>query len=146
MPAVDTGLEKISFHSNPKERQCQRMLKLPHNCTYLTHQQSNAQNSPSQALTVCELKTFRYSSSIQKSQRNQRSNCQHPLDHCKSKRVPRKHLFCFTDYAKAFDCVDHNKLWKILKEMEIPHHLTCLLRNLYAFQEAIVRMGHGTRY
>ena len=51
---------------------------------------------------------------------------------------------CSIDYAKAFDCVDHNKLWKILKEMGIPDHLTCLLRNLYAGQEATVRSGHGT--
>ena len=54
--------------------------------------------------------------------------------------------FCFTDYAKAFDCVDHNKLWKILKKMEIPDHLTCLLRNLYAGQEATVRTRHGTTH
>ena len=52
--------------------------------------------------------------------------------------------FCFIDYAKAFDCVDHNKLWKILKVMGIPDHLTCLLRNLYASQEATVRTRHGT--
>ena len=52
--------------------------------------------------------------------------------------------FRFTDYAKAFDCVDHNKLWKILKEMGVPDHLTCLLRNLCARQEATVRTGHGT--
>ena len=52
--------------------------------------------------------------------------------------------FCFTDYAKAFDCVDHNKLWTILKETVLPDHLTCLLRNLYAGQEATVRTGHGT--
>ena len=52
--------------------------------------------------------------------------------------------FCFIDYAKTFDCVDHNKLWKILKEMGIPDHLTCLLRNLYAGQEATIRTGHGT--
>ena len=52
--------------------------------------------------------------------------------------------FCFIDYTKAFDCVDHNKLWTILKEMGIPDHLTCLLRNLYAGQEATVRTGHGT--
>ena len=52
--------------------------------------------------------------------------------------------FCFIDYAKAFDCVDHNQLWKILKEMGIPDHLTCLLRNLYAGQEATVKTGHGT--
>ena len=51
---------------------------------------------------------------------------------------------CFIDYTKSFDCVDHNKLWKILKEMGIPDHLTCLLRNLYAGQEATVRTGHGT--
>ena len=54
--------------------------------------------------------------------------------------------FCFIDYAKAFKCVDHNKLWKILKEMGIPDHLTNLLRNLYAGQEATVRTGHGTTY
>ena len=52
--------------------------------------------------------------------------------------------FCFIDYAKAFDCVDHNKLWEIMKETGIPDHLTCLLRNLYAGQEATVRTGHGT--
>ena len=51
---------------------------------------------------------------------------------------------CFIDYAKVFDCVDHNKLWKILQEMGIPDHLTCLLRNLYAGQEITVRIGHGT--
>ena len=51
--------------------------------------------------------------------------------------------FCFIDYAKAFDCVDHNKRWKILREMGIPDHLTCLLKNLYASQEAAVRTGHG---
>ena len=54
------------------------------------------------------------------------------------------YLICFIDYAKAFDCVDHNKLWKILKEMGIPDHLNCPLRNLYAGQEATVRTGHGT--
>ena len=56
----------------------------------------------------------------------------------------KKKKFCFIDYTKAFGCVDHNKLWKILKEMGIPDHLTCLLRNLYAGQEARVRTGHGT--
>ena len=74
----------------------------------------------------------------------QRSNCQHLLDHWKSKRVPEKHLFLLYWLRQAFDCVDHNKLWKILKEIGIPDHLTCLLRNLYAGQEATVRTGHGT--
>ena len=62
----------------------------------------------------------------------------------KAREFQKSIYFCFIDYTKAFDCVDHNKLWKILKEMEIPDHLTCLLRNLYAGQEATVRAGHGT--
>ena len=59
-------------------------------------------------------------------------------------RELQKNIFLLFDYAKAFDCVDHNKLWKILREMGIPDHLTCLLRNLYASPEATVRTGHGT--
>uniref|UniRef100_A0A4W2CUU4 RNA-directed DNA polymerase n=1 Tax=Bos indicus x Bos taurus TaxID=30522 RepID=A0A4W2CUU4_BOBOX len=62
----------------------------------------------------------------------------------KAREFQKNIYFCFTDYAKAFDCVDHNKLWKILKEMGIPDHLTCLLKNLYVGQEATVRTGHGT--
>ena len=62
----------------------------------------------------------------------------------KAREFQKNMYFCFMDYSKAFDCVDHNKLWKILKEMGIPDHLTCLLRNLYAGQEATVRTGHGT--
>ena len=62
----------------------------------------------------------------------------------KAREFQKNIYFCFMDYAKAFDCVDHNKLWKILKEMGIPDHLTCLLRDLYAEQEAAVRTGHGT--
>ena len=62
----------------------------------------------------------------------------------KAREFQKNIYFCFIDYAKAFDCLDHNKLWKILKEMGIPDHLTCLLRNLYAGQEATVRTGHGT--
>ena len=60
----------------------------------------------------------------------------------KAGELQKNIYFCFTDYAKAFDCVGHNELWKILKEMGIPDHLTCLLRNLYAGQEATVRTGH----
>ena len=62
----------------------------------------------------------------------------------KAREFQKNIYFCFIDYAKAFDNVDHNKLWRILKEMGIPDHLTCLLRNLYAGQEATVRTGHGT--
>ena len=106
---------------------------------------------------------------------NQRSNCQHPLDHRKIKIIPEKNIhFCFIDYAKAFDCVQFSsvtqsyptlcdpmegstpvfpvhlivwitsKLWEILQEMGIPDYLTCLLRNLYAVQEATVRTRYGT--
>ena len=62
----------------------------------------------------------------------------------KAREFQKNIYFCFIGYAKAFDCVDHNKLWKILQEMGIPDHLTCLLRNVYASQEATVRTGHGT--
>ena len=62
----------------------------------------------------------------------------------KEREFQKNIYFCFIDYAKASDCVDHNKLWKTLKEMGIPDHLTCLLRNLYTGQEATVRSGHGT--
>ena len=62
----------------------------------------------------------------------------------KAREFQKNIYFCFLDCAKAFDCVDHNKVWKILKEMRIPGHTTCLLRNLYAGQEATVRTGHGT--
>ena len=63
----------------------------------------------------------------------------------KAREFQKNIYFCFIVYAKAFDCVDHNKLWNILKEMGIPDHLTCLLRNLYVGQEATVRTGHGTK-
>ena len=66
-----------------------------------------------------------------------------PLVPEKARDFQKNICFCFIDYAKAFDCVDHHKLWKILKEMGIPDHLICLLRNLYAGQEAAVRTGHG---
>ena len=66
-----------------------------------------------------------------------------PIGSSKKQEFQKSIYFLFIDYAKAFDCVDHNKLWKILKEMGIPDHLTCLLRNVYASQEATVRTGHG---
>ena len=74
--------------------------------------------------------------------RNQIANIHWIIE--KAKEFQKNIYFCFIDYAKAFDCVDHNKLWKVLKEMGIPEHLICLLKNLYAGQEATVRTGHGT--
>ena len=77
-------------------------------------------------------------------QRNQSSNRQHSLDHRGSNKFQKNIYLCFIDYAKAFDCVGHNKLWKALKEMGIPEHLTCLLSNLYAAQDTTVRTLYGT--
>ena len=133
--AVATGLQKVSFHSSPKERQCQRMFKLPHNCIHLTRQQSNPQNSPSQASTACEPRTSRCSNWIQKRQRNQRSNGQHLLDHQKNKRIPEK-IYTSTLLTMPKPLTVWIKTnWKILKEMGIPDHLTCLSRNLYATRD-----------
>ena len=115
------------------------MFKLPYNCTHFTCQQDYAHNTSSQASVLRELKPSRCTSWIQKRQRNKRSNCQRPLDHKKSKRIPSA---SFT-MLKLFFCVDHNKLWKILKEMAIPDHHRCLLRNLYGGQKATVRARHG---
>ena len=75
--------------------------------------------------------------------RGTRESCQHLLDHRKAREFQKNIIFCFIDYTEGFDYVDHNKLWKILQEMEIPQHLTCLLRNLHAGQEATVRTRHG---
>ena len=120
--AVATGLKKVSFHSNSKEGQCQRILKLLYNCAHYTCQQGYAQNPSSQASVVHEWRTSRCSIWIQKSQRNQRSNCQHLLGHAESKGITKKKktsTCASLDYTKAFDCVDHNKLWrKFLKRCE----------------------------
>ena len=136
--AVSTGLEKISFHSNPKERQCQRIFKLLHNCNHLTSHTSKVM------LKILQARLHQYMNCVQAGfrQRSQRSNWQWIID--KAREFQKNIYFYFIDYAKAFDCVDHNKLWKILKEMGIPEHLTCLLRNLYSGQEATVRTGHET--
>ena len=143
---VVTGLEKVSFHSNPKERQCQRMLKLPHNCTHLTYiiskimlkiLQARLQQYMNQELPDVQA-GFRKG----RGTRDQIANIHWVIE--KARESQKNIYFCFTDYAKAFDCVDHNKLWKILQEMGIPDYLMCLLRNLYAGQEASVRTGHET--
>ena len=143
--AVAKGLEKVSFHSNLKERQCQRMLKLLHNCTPLTRQSKVM-------LKILQARLHQYVNrelpDVQagfrkgRGNRDQVANIRWIIE--KSREFQKNIDFCFIDYAQTFDCVDHNKLWKILKEMGIPDHLTCLLRNLYAGQEATVRTGHGT--
>ena len=112
--------------------------------THVHRQQGNAQNPSSQASTVCEPRTSRCTSQIRKDRetRDQIVNIHWIIE--KAREFQKNIYFCFIDYAKAFDCVDHNELWKILKEMGIPEHLTCLLRNLNAGQETTVRTRHGT--
>ena len=120
------------------------MLKLPHNCTHLTCYQSNAQNS-STTLQQCvkhELPDVKAGFRKGRGTRDQIANICWIIE--KAREFQKHIYFCFIDYAKAFDWVDHHKLWKILKEIGISDHLTYLLRNLYAGQEATVRTGHGT--
>ena len=120
------------------------MLKVLHNCTHLTRQQSNAQNSPSQTSIIRERELSDVQAGFRKGRetRDQIANIHWSIE--KAREFQKNIYFCFIDYAKAFDCVDHNKLWEILKEMGIPDHMTCLLRNLYAGQEATVSTGHET--
>ena len=139
-----TGLEKVSFHSNPKERQCQRMFKLPNNCSHLNTSKVMLKilQARLQQYMNCELLDVQAGLRKGRGTRDQIANIRWIRE--KAKEFQKNIYFCFIDYAKAFDCVGHNKLWKILKEMGISDHLTCLLRNLYAGQEATVRTGHGT--
>ena len=140
--AVATGLEKVRFHSNPKECSNYHTIALISHASkvmlkilqarlqqYVNCELPDAQAVLKQAEELeIKLPTSAGLSKKQESSRNKQTNI----------------YFCFTDCGKAFDCVDHNKLWKILKEMGITDHQTCLLRNLYAGQEATFRTGHGT--
>ena len=142
--AVATGLEKVSFHSNPKERQCQRMLKLPH-IALISHARKvmfKILQARLQQYVNRELPDVQAGFRKGRGTRDQIANIRWIMD--KAREFQKNIYLCFIDYAKAFDCVDHSKLRKILKEMGIPEHLTCLLRNLCAGQEATVRTGHGT--
>ena len=142
--AVATGLEKVSFHSNPKERQCQRMLKLPHNCTHLTRQKVMLKILQARLKQYMNRKRLDVQAGFRKGRgtKDHIANIHWIME--KAREFQKNIYFCLIDYAKAFDCVDHKKLWKILKDMGIPEHLTCLWRNLYASQEATVRSEHGT--
>ena len=140
--AVATGLDKVSFHSNrkgnPKECSNSHTIALSHaNKLMLKILQARLQQYANHELPDVQA-AFRKG----KGTRGQIANICWIIK--KAREFQKNIYFCFIDYAKAFDCVDHNKLWKILKEMGIPDHLTCLLSNLYAGQEATVRTGHGT--
>ena len=116
--AVATGLEKVSVHSNPKERQCQRMFKLPHNCTYLTCQQSNAQNSPSQTSTVCELWNFQMFKLVLEKTEEPEIKLPTSAGSSKKQEFQKNIYFCFIDCAKASDCVDQTNYGKFVKRCE----------------------------
>ena len=131
------GLEKISFHSNPKERQ-EKECSNYHTIVLISHA-SKAMLKILQArlqhYVNCELPDVQASFRKGRGTRDQIANILWIIE---KEESSKKHFsFCFIDYVKAFDCVDHKKLWKILQEMRIPDHLTCLLRNLYAGQDAI---------
>ena len=130
--AVAAGLENVSFHSNPKEGQYQRMFKqsFEHNLMLKIHEGMHQQ------YVNCEFPD------VQAGFRKGRDQIANICWIIKKARDFQKNIyFCFTDYIKAFDSVDHNKLWNILQEMGVPDHLICLLRNLCAGQEATVRTG-----
>ena len=141
--AVATGLEKVSFHSNPKERQSQRISKF-HTIALISHTSKEMlkilQARPQKYMN-CEIPDVQSGFRKGRGIRNQIANIHWII---KKQEFQKNIYFGFIDYAKAFNSVDHNKLWKILKEMGIPDHLTYLLRNLCAGQEATVRTGHGT--
>ena len=130
--AVATGLEKVSFHSSQCQRHCQRMFKLPHASKVM--------------LKILQISLPQYVNrelpDVQAEFRKGRgTRDQIPNIHWIIEKARESHnniYFCFIDYIKASACVDHNKLWKILQEMGLPDHLTCLVRNLYAGQEATV--------
>ena len=142
--SVAIGLEKVSFHSNPKERQCQECSNY-HTIALISHAskvmvkilQARFQQYVNQELPDLQA-GFRKGRGV----RDQVANISWILE--KAREFQKNIYFCFIDLAKAFDYVDHNKLWKIIQEVGMPDHLNCLLRNLYAGQEATVITGHGT--
>ena len=141
---VATGLEKVSFHSNPKEsnaRECSDYRTI----AVISHASKimlKILQDRLQQYVNWELPDVQAGFWKGRRTRDQIANICWIIG--KNKGIPEKIYFCFIVCAKAFDCVDHNKLWNILQKMGIPDHLTCLLRNLYAGQETTVRTGHGT--
>ena len=138
-----TGLEKVNFIPIPKKGNAKEHSDY---CTIalISHASKEIlQNSPRLHQHVnCEFPDVQAGFRKGRGTRDQIANIRWIIE--KAREFQKNIYFCFIDYAKAFDCMDHNKLWEILKEMGIPDHLTCLLRNLYAGQKATVRTGHGT--
>ena len=137
--AVATRLEKVSFHSNPKEWSNYHTIALISHASKVMLKILQARLQQYMNLALLDVQAdFRKGRGTW----NQIANIHWLIE--KAREFQKNIFFCFIDYAKAFDCVDHSKLWKILKEMGVPACLTCLLRNLYAGQEATVRTGTGT--
>ena len=142
--AVATRLEKISFHSNPKKGNAKECSNY-HTIALISH-------ASKAIFKILQARPQQYMNhelpDVQTGFRKGRGTRDQIASICwiieKAREFQKNIYFCFIDYVKAFHCVDHNKLWKILKEMGILDHLTCLLRNLYAGQEATVRTGHAT--
>ena len=142
--AVATGLEKVSFIPIPKKGNAKERLNY-HTIALISHTSKimlKILQARFQQHVNRELPDVQPGFKKGKETRDQIANIHLIIE--KARDFQKNIYFCFIDYAKAFDCVDPNKLWKILKEMGIPDHLTCLLRNWYACQEATVRTGHGT--
>ena len=138
-PAVATRLEKVSFHSNAKECSNYCIIAL---ISHASKVMLKILQARLQQYVNHELPDVQAGFRQGRGTRDQIANVRWITK--KAREFQKNIYFCFIDYAKAFDCVDHNKLWKILQEMGIPDHLSCLLRNLYAGQEATVKTGHGT--
>ena len=142
--AVATGLETVSFHSNPKEGNAKECSNY-HTIALISHTSKvmlKILQARLQQYVNCEIPDVQAGFRKDRGTRDQITNIHWIIE--KARDFQKNIYFCFIDYAKAFDCVDHNQLRKILKEMGIPDHPTYLLRNLYAGQEATVRTGHGT--
>ena len=142
--AVATGLEKVSFHPNPKKGKAKERSYYP-TIPLISHASKvmlKILQARLQQYVNCELLDVQAGFRKGRGTRGQIASIHWIME--KAREFQKNIYFCFIDYTKAFDCVDHNKLWKVLKEMGIPDHLICLLRNLYAGQEATVRTGHGT--
>ena len=141
--SVATGLRKVNYYPNPKERQSKECSNY-HPIALISH----ASKVVFKILQVSlQHDVNRELPDVQAGLQRGRGTRDEIANICwitEKARELQKNIYFFTDYAKAFNCVDHNKLWKILKKMGIPDHLICLLRNLYAGQEATVRTGHGT--
>ena len=142
--AVATGLEKVHFHSSPKTGNAKECSNY---CTtaLISHASKvmlKILQARLQQYVNCELLDVQAGFRKGRGTRDQIANIHWIIE--KARELEKNMYFCLIDYAKAFDCVDHNKLWKTPQEMGIPDHLTWLLRNLYAGQEATVRTGHGT--